>query len=88
MFPTESVAVAVTGHLRRSLRIADRSFGPACIARAIEHFVELRFQHGLQEFTGSIVKDSFNRIKPIVDKVRRSFRIPTVAAQTSCYGLS
>ena len=58
-------------HASRSFRIAGRSLGPAGIARAVEHLIELGFKHGLQEFVGSIPKTSFNRIEPVVEKVHR-----------------
>jgi hypothetical protein len=64
---------AVTSNARRSFRIAGRPLGAAGIVRAVEHFVELGFEHGLQEFAGSIPQSSFDRIKPVVEKVHRSF---------------
>ena len=68
---SRSVAVAVTGGARGCLRIAARPLGPAGIARAIENLVELGFEHGLQEFAGSIPKTCFNRIEPVVENVPR-----------------
>ena len=68
---SRSVAVAVTGGARGCLRIAARPLGPAGIARAIENLVELGFEHGLQEFAGSIPKACFNRIEPVVENVSR-----------------
>jgi hypothetical protein len=67
------VAVAVTGDARRFLRIAARPLRPVDIARAVEHLVELGFEHGLQEFAGAIPKASFNRVEPVVEKLHRSF---------------
>ena len=48
------VAVTMAGHAHHSLRSVGRSLGPTGIARAIEHLVELAFEHRLQEFAGSI----------------------------------
>ena len=49
---------------------------------------ELGFEHGLQEFAGSITQASFDRIEPVVEKAASQFRFPTAAGQVSCYDLS
>src|SRR6516162_9692346 len=74
------MAVAVTSNARRAFRIGGRPLGAAGIARAVEHFVELGFEHGVQELTGSIPQASFNRVEP-VEKVHRSlsFRLRLVS---------
>src|SRR6516162_6943300 len=82
------MAVAVTSNARRAFRIGGRPLGAAGIARAVEHFVELGFEHGVQELTGSIPQASFNRVEPVVEKGAPQFVFPTAARQLSCYGSS
>ena len=55
------MAVAVAGD-RGLLRITARRLCAPGVARARQNFVELAFEHGLQEFTRSIPKASFDRI--------------------------
>jgi hypothetical protein len=65
------VAVAVTSHACRLLRIAARLLRPPYVARAGQRLVELAFEHGLQEFSGSIAKPNFDGVKPVVEKLLR-----------------
>src|SRR5262249_14463412 len=83
-----AVAVAVTGNTRRLLPITGRPLGPAGIAGALEHLVELRLQHGFQQFKESSPEAHLNSIQPIFRKDGPQFRFPTAAGQASCYGLS
>ena len=83
------MAVAVAGD-RGLLRITARRLCATGVARARQNFVELAFEHGLQEFTRSIPKASFDRIEPVVEKVLRrlDFRLRQARGRDiACHGV-
>ena len=81
--------MAMTSDAFRRFRIT-RPLGPTGISRALECLIEFAFQHGLQEFPGSVPKPSFNGIEPVVEKMRRSlgFRLRLLRHRAkACHGV-
>jgi hypothetical protein len=67
------MAVAMTGGTDRLLRFAARRFRMASVARPRQRNVQLALDHGMDEFANPIAQASFNRVKPIVEKVDSRF---------------
>src|ERR1700751_990707 len=65
------MAVSVTGD--RGFILAARRCQPPPIARAHQCFIQLTLDHGLDEAAYPIAHPSFDRIKPIVEKIHSRF---------------
>ena len=63
------MAMAVTGDADRLLRFAARRLRMASVARPRQRHVELALDHGMDEFANPIAQASFDRIKPVVEKI-------------------
>jgi hypothetical protein len=65
------MAMAVTGDADRLLRFAARRLRMASIARPRQRHVELALDHRMDKFANSIAQTTFDRIKPVVEKMNR-----------------
>ena len=63
------MAMAVTGDADRLLRFAARRLRMASVARPRQRHVELALDHGMDEFANPIAQATFDRIKPVVEKI-------------------
>ena len=60
---------AVTGDADRLFRFAARRLRMACVARPQQRHVQLALDHGLDKFANPIAQATFDRIKPVVEKM-------------------
>ena len=63
------MAVAVATGTARALRFTARRLRTASIARPRQRHVELALHRGMDEFANAIAQASFDRIKPVVEKM-------------------
>ena len=63
------MAMPVTGDADCLLRFAARRLRMASVARPRQRHVELALDHGMDEFANPIAHATFDRIKPVVEKI-------------------